>query len=280
MSVVLRVNDGYHAIMKNHAASFELFGSCLASSGHNCSQLSGQRSCRVTKPLVAISICGQRSKGIGLTPLRHWLINEGATPSFLANPAFESISERYFSKFMKTTIANAVEKSNSICDFACRDFGDKIMCMDEEEEKRIRWELLVDLIKEAGGNAHFRDKYQRKDLKEGEEISVTFISQLKNKTRSFGPKAARKLERLSTLPSFYFDPWRKDRESITPEIGEFLSKKELLRAKLKEIIDNTEDEEKLIQAAGFLHYINSSEERDNRDKDNDNNKSNKRTSKK
>lgn len=149
--------------------------------------------------------------------------------------------------------------------------------MDEEEEKQIRWELLVDLIKDAGGNTAFRNKYQRQDLKEGEEISVTFISQLKNKTRTFGYKAARSLEELSTLPKFYFDPWRKDSTPAKNEVSEFSSKKEILRAKIKEMIDNTEDEEKLIQTAGFLGFINST---DKKTEDNGNDKPKKRSTKK
>lgn len=126
--------------------------------------------------------------------------------------------------------------------------------MDDEEEKNIRWKLLIDLIEKAGGNVCFVEKYQRTDLKEGEEISVTFLSQLKNRTRPFGAKAARKIERLSILPAFYFDPWRKE-SSINPEISKFLSRKNMLKLKPKEIIDSMDDEEKLIQASGFLGYI-------------------------
>lgn len=52
------------------------------------------------------------------------------------------------SRFISYTIANAVVLCNSNCDFACRDFEGKILCMDEEEEKSIRRERLIALIQD------------------------------------------------------------------------------------------------------------------------------------
>ncbi|NBQ67546.1 MAG: hypothetical protein EBU46_01425 [Nitrosomonadaceae bacterium] len=128
--------------------------------------------------------------------------------------------------------------------------------MDEEEEKQIRHKMLVALIKDAGGNTNFIEKYQRKDLEGDEEISVTFISQLKNKYRPFGYKAARKIERLSTLPNFYFDPWRNESESAKTEVNIQPSSVDLLKMKIKKMIDDTNDETKLKQIVLFIGYLN------------------------
>jgi hypothetical protein len=62
---------------------------------------------RVTIPAVAFSISGQRSKGIGLTPLRHWLTRDGEILSFFAKLAFDSIVVRYSLRFINQTLANA-----------------------------------------------------------------------------------------------------------------------------------------------------------------------------
>lgn len=79
--------------------------------------------------------------------------------------------------------------------------------MDEKEEIAERVRILKELIDSSGGIAHFCRKYSRDDAETS--ISPTYVSQLKNGSRSFGVKAARKMEENSTLPKYYFDPWRK-----------------------------------------------------------------------
>ncbi|WP_147383592.1 hypothetical protein [Nitrosomonas supralitoralis] len=86
--------------------------------------------------------------------------------------------------------------------------------MDEKEEIAERVRLLMELIDSSGGIAPFCRKYSKEDAET--PISPTYVSQLKNGSRSFGFKAARKMEDNSTLPKYYFDPWRK--QSKTNEI--------------------------------------------------------------
>ena len=63
--------------------------------------------------------------------------------------------------------------------------------MKESEENEIRRKVLENLVKEAGGPAAFCRKYSKDDAEK--PISPTYISQLINKHRTFGEKAARNL---------------------------------------------------------------------------------------
>lgn len=80
--------------------------------------------------------------------------------------------------------------------------------MDEKDEIAERVRLLKELIASCGSIVDFCKKYSRDDCEKS--ISPTFVSQLKNGSRSFGVKAARNMEEISTLPKYYFDPWRKN----------------------------------------------------------------------
>lgn len=100
---------------------------------------------------------------------------------------------------------------NSKCDFTYSASQNKIHLMDEKEEIAERVRLLKELIDSCGSIVAFCKKYSRDDCEKS--ISPTFVSQLKNGSRSFGVKAARNMEEISTLPKYYFDPWRIDKDA-------------------------------------------------------------------
>ncbi len=135
---------------------------------------------------------------------------------------------------MKNTIANAVVHVNSKCEFTYQHQPMKIGYMKESEENEIRRKILEDLVNEAGGKAAFCRKYSRDDAEK--PISATFISQLINKHRTFGEKAARNLENQAGFDKYFFDRFdKKDHPS------KFVSKRKKEIAKLNVLQEELDD---------------------------------------
>ena len=95
------------------------------------------------------------------------------------------------------TIADAIVKSNSICQFAQDGFLATIRCMETDPIRINRVERLRAAVELAGGPAAFARLHPG--------IDPTYVSQLLNEHRSFGEKAARKMEELAGWARGYLD---------------------------------------------------------------------------
>lgn len=62
---------------------------------------------------------------------------------------------------------------------------------------------LQELVTKAGGPAEFARQHSRADA--DKPIDQTYVSQLLNKHRNFGEKAARSMEKRAGLRPYYFD---------------------------------------------------------------------------
>lgn len=80
--------------------------------------------------------------------------------------------------------------------------------MKVSEENENRRKILEGLIKKSGGIAAFCRQYSKIDA--DKPISPTFISQLLNRHRTFGEKAARNLEEQTGLEKYYFDQFKSN----------------------------------------------------------------------
>lgn len=87
--------------------------------------------------------------------------------------------------------------------------------MNSSEENEKRRKILEHLVKKSGGIAAFCREYSKTDAEK--QISPAFISQLLNKYRTFGEKAARNLEKQAELEKYFFDQFKQPGMHSIPE---------------------------------------------------------------
>lgn len=103
-------------------------------------------------------------------------------------------------------LANAVDATNDIYQFTHFSREKKIAHMKTSEENENRRKTLEILVKRSGGIASFCRQYSKIDA--NKPMSPAFISQLLNRHRTFGEKAARNLEEQAGLEKYYFDQFK------------------------------------------------------------------------
>lgn len=104
---------------------------------------------------------------------------------------------RYSPSFTTNKIANAIAKCNSFCQFRKRYATPTLVRMGKIPEQDRRVAALRREVAAVGGAASFARLHK--------DVDPTYVSQLLTGHRSFGEKAARKMEQRCGWPADYLD---------------------------------------------------------------------------
>lgn len=103
-------------------------------------------------------------------------------------------------------------------------------------KKEIRTEKLRLLVAADGGPAEFARKRSRPDA--DKPIDPTYVSQILNKHRSFGERAAENMISRAGLPAGYFDTPEQDQATTAPHVEDVpLPTNKPISSRLQAVID-------------------------------------------